>query len=54
MGAKSGRLKMINKIFNDDCLEIMDRLSRFENKSKRSLSQEDWNIKKLKIKEYLL
>ena len=29
-------------------------VSWFENKSKRSLSQEDWNIKKLNIKEYLL
>jgi len=35
-------------------LNNLQILTWFENKSKRSLSQEEWNEKKKRIKEYLI
>lgn len=37
-----------------NCLSNLQILSWFENKAKRSFSQKEWDIKKLKIKDYLL
>ena len=38
----------------DNDLNNLQILTWFENKSKRSLSQEEWNEKKKIIKEYLI